>query len=135
MPNNRLTLKEFLLIAEAVLRISYDELERMVCVFRAESALAAPFVRVCGADLFIDPVEQAAICAQRLLRTRPLPLGSKSNRNVAFECMREMLLLSGYRWSRPEEGAEEVAKTLEAVEAGEIDLAEFVRWVRSRVTA
>lgn len=135
MPNNRLTLKEFLLIAEAVLRISYDELERTVCVFRAESALAAPFIRICGAEFFTDPVEQAAICAQRLLRTRPLPLGSKSNRNVAFECMREMLLLSGYRWSRPEEGAEEVAKTLEGVAAGEIDLAEFVGWVRSRVTA
>lgn len=133
--NNRLSFQHFLLIAEAVLRISYDELERVVCVFRAESALVAPFVRVWGTYLFPDPVEQAAICAWRIIRTRPLPLGGESNRRVAFECMREMLLLSGCRWSRPEEGAEEVAETLEGVEVGTIDLAEFIRWVRSRVKA
>lgn len=135
MPNNRLSFEEFLLIAEAVLRISYDELERAVCIFRAESALAAPFVRICGVDLFPDPVAQAAICGLRIIRTQPLPMGNKNNRKVAFECMREMLLLSGYRWSRPEEGAEEVAETLKGVEAGTIDLAEFIRWVRSRVMA
>lgn len=135
MPNNRLTLREYLLIAEAVLRISYDELERMVCTFRAASALEAPFVRVWGVYLFADPIEQAAICARELIRTRPLPLSGKSNRRVAFECMREMLLLSGYRWSRPDESAEDVTATLKAVEAGTMDLAEFIRWVRSRVTA
>lgn len=135
MPNNRLTLKEYLLIAEAVLRISYDGLERVVCTFRAGSALEAPFLRVWGVYLFPDPIEQAAICARQLIRTRPLPLSGKSNRRVAFECMREMLLLSGYRWSRPDEGAEDVAETLKAVEAGTMDLAEFTRWVRSRATA
>jgi prophage maintenance system killer protein len=135
MPSNRLNLEEFLLTAEGVLRVSYDELERVVCVFRAESALAAPFVRVCGAYLFSDPVAQAAICARQLIRTRPLPLSAKSNRRVAFECMREMLLLSGYRWSRPDESADEVAETLEAVEAGTMDLAEFIRWVQESVTA
>lgn len=133
--NNRLSFEHFLLIAEAVLGISYDELERVVCVFRAESALAAPFIRVWGIYLFPDPVEQAAICAWRIIRTHPLPLGSESNRRVAFECMREMLLLSGCRWSRPEEGAEEVAETLEGVEAETIDLAGFIRWVRLRVKA
>lgn len=135
MPSNRLFLKEFLLIAEAVLQISYDELERVVCIFRAESALAAPFARACGTYLFPDPVGQAAICAWWIIRTRPLPLGSKKNRRVAFECMREMLLLSGHTWSRPEESAEEARETLEGVEAGTVDLAEFTRWVRERVTA
>ena len=137
MPSNRLSLKAFLLIAEAVLRISYDELERVVCPFRASSALAAPFARVYGAYLFPDPIEQAAICAWRLTRTRPLPLSNKSNRTVAYECMREMLLLSTCRWSAPEEEAEaeDVGETFEAVEAGTMELAEFIRWVRERVTA
>lgn len=135
MPTNRLSCKEFLLIAEAVLRISYGQLERIVCPFRAESALAAPFARVCGTYLFPDPVDQAAICAWWLIRTRPLPLGGKSNRRVAFECMREMLLLSGYTWLRPEESAEEVREMLKGVEAGDVDLAELTRWVRERVTA
>lgn len=135
MPNNHLSLKEFLAIAEAVLRISYDELERVVCVFRVESALTAPFARVCGAYLFPDPVEQAAVCAWRLIRLRPLPLSNKSNRKVAYECMREMLLLSACRWSPPEEEAEDVRETFEAVEAGTMHLAEFIRWVRGRVMA
>jgi hypothetical protein len=135
MPTNRLSLKEFLLIAEAVLHISYGELEQMVCPFRAESALAAPFTRVCGTYLFPDPVDQAAICAWWIIRTRPLPLGGKSNRRVAFECMRDMLLLSGYTWSRPDESADEVRETLEGVEAGTVSLAELIRWVRERATA
>jgi hypothetical protein len=132
---NRLTFEHFLWIAEAVLRISYDELERLACPLRAASALNAPFARVCGAYLFPDPVEQAAICALRLLRTRPLPLGSRSNRKVAYECMREMVVLGGCRWSRPEEDADDVAETLEGVERGTIDLAELIRWVRERVKA
>jgi hypothetical protein len=132
---NRLTFEHFLWIAEAVLRISYDELERLACPFRAGSALNAPFARVCGAYLFPDPAERAAICAQRLVRTRPLPLGSRSNRKVAYECMREMVVLGGCRWSRSEEDADDVAETLEGVERGTIDLAELIRWVQERVTA
>jgi len=129
---NRLSLERLLLIAEARLRVPYRELEEAVCAFRAESALAAPFVRVCGAYLFPDPVEQAAICAYRLIRTKPFPWG---NRAVGYECMREMLVLSGRRWSRQEEESEDVDDFLERVEAGEVGLAEFVRWVRERVRA
>ncbi len=132
---NRITFEHFLWIAEAVLRISYDDLERLACPFRAGAALNAPFARVCGTYLFPDPVEQAAVCALRLLRTHPLPLESKSNRKVAYECMREMLLLGRCRWSRPDEDADDVAETLEGVEMGTVDLAELIRWVRERVTA
>jgi len=131
MPN-RLTFKDFLLIAEAVLGVPYDELEQAVCIFRAQSALAAPFVRICGTLLYLDPVDQAAICAWRLIRIRPLPMG---NKRVGYECMREMLLRSGCSWSRPEEDAEEIAAVLQAVEVGSLDLAEFLGWVRGRATA
>jgi prophage maintenance system killer protein len=129
---NRLSFKELLLIAEASLGLGYNELERWVCPFRAESALAAPFVRVYGAYLFFDPVEQAAICAYRLIRTKPFPWG---NRAVGYECMREMLVLSGRRWSRQEEEVEDVDDFLKRVEAREVGLAEFTRWVRERVRA
>lgn len=130
--NNRLNLERLLLIAEARLRVPYVELEEVVCVFRAQSALAAPFACVYGAYLFPDPVEQAAICGYRLIRTQPFPWG---NRAVGYECMREMLVLSGCLWSRQEEESEDVDDFLERVEAGEVGLAEFIRWVRSRVTA
>jgi prophage maintenance system killer protein len=129
---NRLSFKELLLIAEASLDLGCDELERSVCPFRAESALAAPFVLVCGALLFPDPVEQAAICAYRLIRTKPFPWG---NRAVGYECMREMLVLSGRRWSRQEEEVEDVDDLLKRVEAREVSQAEFMRWVREGVTA
>lgn len=130
--DHRLRFEHFLLIAEAVLRIPYDELEQAVCVFRAQSSLAAPFARFEGTYLYCDPVDQAAICALRLIRSRPLPMG---NKRVAYECMREMLLLSGCRWSRPEEDAEEVEATLRGVEAGTIGEDGFLAWVRSRVRA
>lgn len=129
---NRLSFERLLLIAEARLGIPYEELEEAVCVFRAGSALAAPFVRVCGVLLFPDPVEQAAICAYRLIRTRPFPLG---NRLIAYEAMREMLVLGEREWLRPTEEAEDMGDTLERVEADEMGLAEFVREVRERVRA
>ena len=127
---DRLSLERLLLIAEAILGVPYEELEGVVCVFRAESALAAPFLRVHGAYLFSDPIEQAAICAMRLIRTRPLPFG---NRAVGYECMREMLVLRGCRWRRQEEEAAEVDETLRRVEAGEMNQAAFIAWVRARV--
>ena len=129
---NRLSLERLLLIAEARLGVPYEELEAAVCDFRASSALAAPFVRVHGVLLFPDSVEQAAICAYRLIRTKPFPWG---NRAVGYEAMREMLVLGGRLWSRQEEESDDVDDFLGRVEAGEVGLAEFVRWVRERVRA
>lgn len=128
----RLSLERLLLIAEARLGVPYQELEEAVCVFRAQSALAAPFFRIYGVLFFPDPADQAAICAYRLLRTRPFPLG---NRLIAYEAMREMLVLGEREWFRLTEEAEDVGDTLERVEAGDMGLAEFVRWVRERVRA
>jgi prophage maintenance system killer protein len=129
---NRLSFKELLLIAEARLGIAYAELERAVCPFRAQWALASPFVRVCGVYLFPDPVEQAAICAYNLIRSKPFRWG---NRAVGYECMREMLVLSERHWSRQDEESGDVDDFLKRVEAGEVGLAEFIRWVRERVRA
>jgi prophage maintenance system killer protein len=129
---NRLSFKQLLLIAEERLGVPYDQLERRVCPFRAQAALAAPFARVHGAFLFPDPVEQAAICAYQLIRTKPFPWG---NRAVGYEALREMLVLGERLWSRQEEESEDVDDFLKGVEAGERGLAELVRWVRERVRA
>ncbi len=126
---NRLSFKELLLIAEEVLSVPFDELEQTVCIFRAQSSLAAPFIRIRGVDLHPDPVEQAAICAMRLIRSRPLPVGNKA---IGYECMREMLVRSGYHWLRPTEDPEEIAETLKRLETGEVSGEEFVSWVRSQ---
>lgn len=132
--SNRLSFEEFLLIAEATLEKPYDDLERAVCPFRADYVLAAPFFRVCGSTFISDPVEQAASSAFLIIRLRPLP-PPLDNKGVAYECMREMLVRSGFTWSPSEEEADAVVETLQGVEAGTVDLAEFIRWVRSRATA
>lgn len=132
--SNRLSFEEFLLIAEATLEKPYDELERAACVFRAEYSLAAPFFRVYGSGFISDPVEQAASCAFLVIRLRPLP-PPLDNKGVAYECMRDMLVRSGLRWSPLEEEADAVEETLKGVEAEAVDLAEFIRWVRARVRA
>lgn len=130
---SRLSFKTLLLIAEETLGVSADELEQTVCIFRAEASLAAPFARIYGSFLHPDPVERAAICAIRLIRNRPFPFAN--NRKVGYECMREMLVRSGCRWSPPMEDAEEAAETLKRMESGAMTDAEFVDWVRSRVMA
>ncbi|MGN6256829.1 MAG: hypothetical protein ACTHN3_03635 [Solirubrobacterales bacterium] len=127
-----MSFKELLLIAEARLGFAYDEMERSVCPFRAELALTSPFVRVCGSYLFPDPVEQAGVCAFNLIRAKLFPRG---NRAVGYECMREMLVLSGRVWSSQDEESEDVDDFLKRVEAREVGLAEFIRWVREGVRA
>ena len=129
---DRLSFEELLLIAEETLGVPYDELERTVCIFRAESALAAPFARLRGADLHPDPVERATVCATRLIRSRPFPFG---NQEIGYECMREMLVRAGCRWMRQEEEAKDVEATLKRLEVGTTSEAEFLRWVRARLTA
>jgi len=127
---NQLSLRDLLLIAEETLGVPYGTLERAVCTYRAESALAAPFVRIGGALLFPDPGEQAGICALQLVRSRPLPFG---NRRVAFECMLEMLIRSGQ--PRLSASADEIGETFSRLQAGRLSGWEFLAWVEDRVTA
>lgn len=131
--DDRLSFDDLLSIAEATLEVPYVELEESVCPFRAQSSVTAPFARVMGADLHRDPVERAAICAIRLIRSRPFP--RLDNRAVGYECMREMLVRSGCPWSRQMEDADDVAEILERVERTAMSDAEFIEWVRERVTA
>lgn len=127
-----LSFNDLMLIAEALLGVPSEILEEQVCIFRAQASLSAPFVRIRGVLFHRDPVERAAICARQLIRTRPFLSG---NREIGYECMREMLVRSGYRWSRQMEDANDVRGTLERLETGEMTGTEFVRWVRLRVTA
>jgi death-on-curing protein len=129
MTIERLDLVDFLLIAEAVLGSSAEQLAWAVHVARVESALAAPFASFGGVDFYEDPVERAAICCSRIIRNHPLPDG---NRRLGYECMREMLARSGVPWPRPREDSGEIIATLRRLTARTISEEEFVRWVRHR---
>ena len=129
MTIERLDLVDFLLIAEAVLGRSAEQLAWAVHAARAESALAAPFASFDGIDFYADPAERAAICCSRIIRNQPLPDG---NSRLGYECMREMLHRSGMRWPRAREDAAEIAATIEDLTARAISEEEFVRWVKRR---
>lgn len=126
-----LSFDDLMQIAATLYEAPRETLERRVCIYRAQVSLAAPFIRVWGALLHEDPVERAVICALRFIRTRPFP--GDRNTEVAFWCMREMLVRSHYVWLRPTEDAEEIEEVLRQVEAGTKSGAEFLRWVRGRV--
>ena len=126
-----LTFDDLMQIAATLYRVPVETLEERVCIFRAQSSLAAPFVRVDGVLFHRDPVERAVICALRVIRTRPFP--GDRNTEVGFWCMREMLLRSQYVWLLPEEDAEEIEEVLKQVEAGTMSDTAFRRWVRDRV--
>jgi prophage maintenance system killer protein len=66
----------------------------------------------------------------QIIRTRPFPFG---NQKIGYECMREMLVRSPYRWVRQMENADDVIDTLKRVETRDMTLAEFIAWVRERV--
>jgi death-on-curing protein len=127
--SHRLTLADFLTIAEAVLGVRAEDLARTVLVPSAESALAAPFATFGDVDFYPDSVERAAICCSRILRNHPFPDG---NKRVGYECMREMLERDGIPWPRPSEDAEEIATMVERLAGREVSEGEFVRWVRVR---
>jgi prophage maintenance system killer protein len=130
--HERLEFGELMMIAEAVLEESAERLHRTVSLWRVQMALAAPFLRIGGVELYPDPVERAAICCSRLVRNRPF---SRGNKEIAYLCMREMLARAGVSWplSRQKEG--ELDRMIEALALGRLSEGEFVSWIRSGGTA
>ncbi len=125
---SRLSFEDLLEISEFFLEVSFDELERAICKPLAEAALAAPFAWIGTLELYPDPVEKAAVCCLEIIRYRPLPYG---NKQVGYECMREMLALGACGWAN--EGADDIVAILDRVEARTISDGQFVRWVKARV--
>lgn len=128
--SQRLELTDFLVIAEGVLGIPAEALAEVARIGGVESALSAPFASFGGVDFYEDPVERAAICCSRLVRNHPLPEG---NKQVGYECMREMLERVEAPWPRPSEDAKEIALTIDTLASSSISEREFVAWVKRRV--
>jgi prophage maintenance system killer protein len=124
----RLEFGELMMIAEAVLGESAERLHRSISLWRVQLALAAPFVRIGGVELYPDPLERAAICCSRLVRNRPFPRG---NKEIAYLCMREMLERAGVSWPLSPHREVELDGMIEALAAGTLSEGEFVSWIRS----
>lgn len=126
-----LELGDLLLIAEAVLGEPAERLQHTISLSRLQPALIAPFASVGGVDLYPDPVERAAICCSRLVRSHPFPC---KNEQIAYLCMRELLERADVSWAPSRQGAHEVADAIRALEAGKLSEEQFVARVRSQVS-
>lgn len=124
----RLGLEDFLLIAEAVLGVPAEALRHATKIGLAESALAAPFAAR-GSERDADLARKAAVLCARVVRNHPLPDG---NKRVAYLCMIELIRRNGGAWA-PAAGAEERARTVEALAAGTLSEDDFARWVERQL--
>jgi death-on-curing protein len=123
-----LDLADFLLIAEAILDVSVDRLERTANLPLAESALAAPFAGFGDHERYPDVATKAAVLCSRLVRNHPLPDG---NKRTAYICMRELIARNDHAWRRPPD--DEAAEMVEQLAASAISEEDFAAWVARHV--
>ena len=120
-----LDLADYLLIAEAVLGVSAEEIARWPGIGLAESALHAPGAAFEGVEFYPDVIEKAAVLCTRLARNHPLPDG---NKRVAYLALLEFLARNDVEWRPP--SVEETVATIEGVAAGRISERELADWLR-----
>lgn len=120
---------DVLVIAAAVLETTPEELVSRTRMDAIAAAVQAPFVTLNGRMLFPDPVERAAVLAERILLNRPFPTG---NDRVALICLTMTLEDASYRLTAPEDQTVEMFQRLDGRGEG---LAEedFRAWVRANV--
>jgi death-on-curing protein len=127
-----LELADYLLIAEAVLRVPAETLARSDRVVSlADSALSAPAASFAGQEFYPELVEKAAVLCSHLVRNHPLPDG---NKRAAYLSLIER---NGYAWVQPttEHGDDETVETMVQLATGQLSDAEFTEWVRAHVAS
>lgn len=126
-----LDLADYLLIAEAVLGVPAERLAEMPRVVQlAGSALAVPASGFGDHEAYPEFVQKAGLLAARLTRNHPLPDG---NKRAAWLALIEFSERNGFRFEQPE--VEDAVRTMFALAAGELSEADFVAWLRPRLTA
>jgi death-on-curing protein len=128
-----LDLADFLLIAEAALGVSAEDLARVAQLNLAASALAAPAAEFGGVEFYPEFPMKAAVLCSHLIRNHPLPDG---NKRVGFLCSVEFAERNGYEWKAPtgdRPGGEETVKVIERVAAGEIAIHDLADWIGQRL--
>jgi death on curing protein len=121
-------LEDFLLVAEAVLEIDAERLQRVTKISLAESALAAPFASFGGQSFYEHPVQRATVLASRIMRNHPLPDG---NKRVALVLMDLYLEQEGFVLVA---SASEIDLAFRVVAAREMAEDAFVAWLHRHTT-
>jgi prophage maintenance system killer protein len=105
MTVDHLELADFLLIAEAVLKLPAKRIAEESDLTLADSALHAPLARFAGEDFYPDFATKAAVLCAHLIKNHPLKDG---NAPVALIATIEFCQRNGYSWASPpddEDGA------------------------------
>ena len=126
----RLTVEDFLLIAEATLGVPAEEVARTTRLATAAAALAAPYATDRGRPRHPTLAECAAVLGTRLVRDRPLREGNEA---VALLAMLELVARNHGVWIPPPGGQDEIADTIERLASGRLSEATFGAWMRARV--
>lgn len=126
-----LDLADYLLIAEAVTGLKAEVLAEMPRVVSlASSALSVPASGWQGHEAYPEPAQKAGLLAARLAKNHPLPDG---NKRAAWLAMIEFIERNGYQFEQPE--PHEAVEAMLGLASSEIAEADFVEWVRSRLTS
>jgi len=127
---NYLDLADFLLIAEAVIGLKAEVLAEMPRVVSlASSALSVPGSGWQGQEAYPEPAQKAGLLAARIAKNHPLPDG---NKRTAWLAMIEFIERNGYRLVQP--SPEEAVDAMLRLASSELAEADFVVWLRSRLT-
>jgi death-on-curing protein len=125
----KVTVEEALLTAEVVLNSSTNELLRVTDVSSLESALAAPFATFADVDFYPEFHVKAALYCSRIVRNHPFLDG---NKRTAYMVMLVFIAKNNYVWNF--NGQDEIADTIIALAARDIDEHEFIDWVGQRLS-
>jgi len=126
-----LDLADYLLIAEAVTGLKAEVLAEMPRVVSlASSALSVPAAGWQGHEAYPELAQKAGLLAARLAKNHPLPDG---NKRAAWLAMIEFIERNGYQFEQPE--PHEAVEAMLGLASSEIAEADFVEWVRPRLTS
>ena len=125
-----LDLAAFLLIAEATLGVSTDDLIRVTQLHLAYSALDAPAAEFGGVEFYPDFATKVAVLCSRIVENHALPDG---NKRVGYMCAVEFAQRNGFDWESPQgddPGGDETVRMIDRVAAGTITEPELAAWIR-----
>jgi death on curing protein len=131
-----LDLADFLIIAEAVLGSSAEQIALQTKLALADSALHAPAASFAGEEFYPDLPTKAAVLCAHLVKNHPLLDG---NKRVALLATIEFCGRNGHEWKPPpgDEDGEVTADVIVDMAAGSLDddaIATLAEWIAERIS-
>ncbi len=131
-----LDLADFLIIAEAVLGLSAEQIALHTKLALADSALHAPAASFAGEEFYPDLPTKAAVLCAHLVKNHPLLDG---NKRVALLATIEFCGRNGHVWGPPpgDEDGEVTADVIIHLAARSLDdeaIATLAKWISERIS-